>query len=80
MTKKLEREQLVKLHELLQKREPRYRYKRGPHGIVGTFLGVPNGWNKILVATGEIVATRCYGCEKACANYFPIPEGLASDV
>ena len=80
MTKKLKPEQLVKLHELLQKREPRYRYKRGPHSIASVFLGVPNGWHKILTATGEIVAARCYGCEKNCANYFPIPESLASDV
>lgn len=80
MTTKLEREQLVKLHDLLQRREPRYRYRRGPHSIASVFFGVPNDWNKILAATGEIVATRCGSCEMGCPHYFPIPEGLASDV
>ncbi len=76
MTKQLDRKQLEQidrlrlesLDESFSKREPRFRFKRGPYM-----------WNKIEVATGEIVASRCIGCEVGCRDYFPIPDSLASD-
>ncbi len=76
MTENLKREQLVKLAELLKKKEPKYRYKFVPKGekLLNVLFA---GWHKILVATNETVASRCEGCDPSCPDYFPIPEGLA---
>ncbi len=80
MTEKLNPAQLEKVHTLLRdapKRQPKYRYKRGPYGW--NTSDEPNGWHKIEVATGEIVAKRCNICEPTCRKYFPIPPSMVSD-